>query len=113
MLSFTLHTRIGEQETLLLPDAGHIVFATVAGQGWLAGLAEPALDAGTTLAYRRVGRQGGIGSTDRDGLFEQESGARKHDRSFEGARKAVSRCACLTQAPPRASESQHVKAKSS
>ena len=36
MLSFTLHTRIGEQD-LLLPVTGHIVFTTVAGQGWLAG----------------------------------------------------------------------------
>jgi hypothetical protein len=36
MLSFKLHTRIGEQD-LLLPIAGHIVFTTVAGQGWLAG----------------------------------------------------------------------------
>ena len=36
MLSFMLHTRIGEQD-LLLPVAGHIVFTTVAGQGWLAG----------------------------------------------------------------------------
>jgi hypothetical protein len=36
MLSFKLHLRIGEQD-LLLPCAGHIVFTTVAGQGWLAG----------------------------------------------------------------------------
>jgi hypothetical protein len=34
---------------------GHIAFTTVAGQGWLVGLAEPALDAETTLAYRPVG----------------------------------------------------------
>ena len=54
-------------------------FTTVAGQGWLVGLAEPALDAGTTLAYRRVRRQGEVGSSDRDGLFEQEIGAQKHD----------------------------------
>jgi hypothetical protein len=37
MLSFKLHMRIGEPD-LLLPVAGHIVFTTVAGQGWLAGL---------------------------------------------------------------------------
>jgi hypothetical protein len=36
MLSFKLHPRIGEQD-LLLPCTGHIVFTTVAGQGWLAG----------------------------------------------------------------------------
>jgi hypothetical protein len=34
MLSFKLHTRIGERD-LLLPVTGHIVFTTVAGQaGW-------------------------------------------------------------------------------
>jgi hypothetical protein len=42
MLSF-ICTRIGEQD-LLLPYAGHIVFTTVAGQGWLAG-PKPSLDA--------------------------------------------------------------------
>ena len=84
-----------ESKDQLLPAWATSSFTTVAGQGWLAGLAEPALDAGTTLAYRRVGRQGVVGSSDRDGLFEQESGAQKHDRSSSGARKAVSRCACL------------------
>src|ERR1700733_12760430 len=74
----------GEQDDLLLPAWAASSFTTFAGQGWLAGLSEPALDAGTTLAYRRVGRQGGIGSSDRDGLFEQESGAQKHDRSSRG-----------------------------
>jgi hypothetical protein len=38
-----LHIRIGEQD-LLLPFMGHIVFTTVAGQGWLAG-PKPSLDA--------------------------------------------------------------------
>ena len=64
-----------------MPARATSSFTTVAGQGWLVGLSEPALDAGTSLAYRRVGRQGGIGSSDRDGLFEQESGVQKHDRS--------------------------------
>jgi hypothetical protein len=36
MLSFMLHTRIGEQD-LLLPVAGHIVFTTVAGQRLVGG----------------------------------------------------------------------------
>jgi hypothetical protein len=40
--------RIGEQD-LLLPVAGHIVFTTVAGQGWLAGL-KPSLDAAQHVA---------------------------------------------------------------
>jgi hypothetical protein len=48
MLSFTLHMSIGEQD-LLLPVAGHIVFTTVAGQGWLAGQ-KPSLDATLRLA---------------------------------------------------------------
>ena len=48
MLSFKLHIRIGEQD-LLLPVAGHIVFTTVAGQGWLAGQ-KPSLDATLRLA---------------------------------------------------------------
>ena len=48
MLSFKLHTRIGEQD-LLLPVAGHIVFTTVAGQGWLAG-PKPSLDASRNVA---------------------------------------------------------------
>jgi hypothetical protein len=48
MLSFKLHTRIGEQD-LLLPVAGHIVFTTVAGQGWLAG-PKPSLDASCDVA---------------------------------------------------------------
>ena len=39
---------IGEQD-LLLPYAGHIVFTTVAGQGWLAG-PKPSLDAIRRLA---------------------------------------------------------------
>jgi len=43
MLSFKLRTRIGEHD-LLLPVTGHIVFTTVAGQGWLAG-PKPSLDA--------------------------------------------------------------------
>jgi hypothetical protein len=43
-----VHTRIGEQD-LLLPVAGHIVFTTVAGQGWLAGH-KPSLDATLRLA---------------------------------------------------------------
>ena len=72
MLSSFAHAS-GEQDDLLLPARATSSFTTVAGQGWLVGLAEPALDAGTTLAYRRVGRQGGIGSSDRDGLFEQET----------------------------------------
>jgi hypothetical protein len=85
-----------ESKDLLLPAwATSSLFTTVAGQGWLVGLAEPALDAGTALAYRRVGRQGGIGNSDRDGLFEQKIGAQKHDRSSSGPRKAVSCCACL------------------
>jgi hypothetical protein len=40
--------RIGEQD-LLLPVAGHIVFTTVAGQGWLAG-PKPSLDASRNVA---------------------------------------------------------------
>jgi hypothetical protein len=48
MLSSELHTRIGEQD-LLLPCTGHIVFATVAGQGWLAG-PKPSLDASRDVA---------------------------------------------------------------
>jgi hypothetical protein len=48
MLSFKLHKRIGEQD-LLLPVMGHIVFTTVAGQGWLAG-PKPALDASCDVA---------------------------------------------------------------
>jgi hypothetical protein len=52
MLSFKLHTRIGEQD-LLLPCTGHIVFTTVAGQGWLAG-PKPSLD-----ACRRLAESGG------------------------------------------------------
>jgi hypothetical protein len=48
MLSFKLHTRIGELD-LLLPVAGHIVFTTVAGQGWLAG-PKPSLDAACHVA---------------------------------------------------------------
>jgi hypothetical protein len=48
MLSFNLHTRIGEQD-LLLPVTGHIVFTTVAGQGWLAG-PKPSLDAAWHVA---------------------------------------------------------------
>src|SRR5580700_7823375 len=84
MLSFVC-TRIGEQHDLLLPAWATSSFTTVAGQGWLVGLAQPALDAGTTLACRRLGEQGGIGSLDRDGLFEQQCGSQKHDRSFSGA----------------------------
>jgi hypothetical protein len=76
MLSFA---HASESKDLLLPTWATSSFTTVAGQGWLVGLSEPALDAGTTLAYRRVGRQGGIGSSDREGLFEQQSGAQKHD----------------------------------
>src|SRR6478672_3023436 len=78
-LSFSLHTH-RRARTNCCPYGPHR-FTTVAGQGWLAGLAEPALDAETTLARRRAGRQGGIGSLDRDGLFEQETGAKEHDRS--------------------------------
>jgi hypothetical protein len=48
MLSFKLHTGIGEQD-LLLPTRGHIVFTTVAGQGWLVG-PKPSLDAAQHLA---------------------------------------------------------------
>ena len=48
MLSFVLHMRIGEQD-LLLPVTGHIVFTTVADQGWLAGQ-KPSLDATRRLA---------------------------------------------------------------
>jgi hypothetical protein len=84
MLSCSLHTH-RESKDLLLPAWATSSFTTVAGQGWLAGLAEPALDARTTLAYRRVGRQGGIGSSDRDGLFEQEIGVLKHGRSTSRA----------------------------
>jgi hypothetical protein len=47
MLSFSC-TRIGERD-LLLPVAGHIVFTTVAGQGWLAG-PKPSLDASRHIA---------------------------------------------------------------
>jgi hypothetical protein len=90
VLSFVC-TCIGEQRDLLLPAWATSSFTTVAGQGWLVGLAEPALDAATTLAYRRVRRQGGIDSLDRDGLFEQEIGAQEHDRSSRGPRKVVSR----------------------
>ena len=99
MLSFSLQTH-RESKDLLLPAWATSSFTTVAGQGWLAGLAEPALDAGPTLACRRVRRQAGIGSSDRDGLFEQKFGAHKHDRSSSGPRKAVSCCACLTRALP-------------
>ena len=94
MLSFSF-ARASESKDLLLPARATSSFTTVAGQGWLVGLAEPALDAETTLAYRRVGRQDGIGNSDRDGLFEQEIGAQEHDRSSSGPRKAVSRFACL------------------
>jgi hypothetical protein len=71
--------RASESKDLLLPAWATSSFTTVAGQGWLVGLGEPALDAGTTLAYRRVRRQGEVGSSDRDGLFEPEIGAQKHD----------------------------------
>jgi hypothetical protein len=60
MLSFSLHKH-RRAEDLLLPTWATSSFTTVAGQGWLAGLAEPALDAGTTLAYRRVGGKTGSG----------------------------------------------------
>ena len=99
-------TRIGEQHDLLLPAGATSSFTTVAGQGWLVGLAEPALDAGTTLAYRRVRRQGEVGSSDRDGLFEQEIGAQKHDRSSRGPRKAVSRFGRSRTSGSRVSRSQ-------
>src|ERR1700733_11290549 len=58
LLSFVLHTHRRSKD-LLLPTWATSSFTTVAGQGWLVGLAEPALDAGTTLAYRRGRRQGG------------------------------------------------------
>jgi hypothetical protein len=51
-LSFELHTRIGELD-LLLSYAGHIVFTTVAGQGWLAG-PKPSLDASRYVATGRA-----------------------------------------------------------
>ena len=41
-LSFKLHMRIGERD-LLLTYAGHIVFTTVAGQGWFGGADRPLL----------------------------------------------------------------------
>jgi hypothetical protein len=47
VLSFSC-THIGEQDQLL-PVAGHIVFTTVAGQGWLAG-PKPSLDAPGNIA---------------------------------------------------------------
>jgi hypothetical protein len=40
MLSFVC-TRIGEQDDLLLPPRATSSFATVAGQGWLAGQKRP------------------------------------------------------------------------
>ena len=88
MLSSITHAP--ESKDQLLPAGATSSFTTVAGQGWLVGLAEPALDAGTTLAYRRVRRQGEVGSSDRDGLFEQEIGAQKHDRSSRGAESSLS-----------------------
>jgi hypothetical protein len=78
VLSFVC-TCIGEQHDLLLPAWATSLVTTFAGQGWLVGLAEPALDAETTLAYRRVGRQAVVGSSDGDGLFEQELGPQRHD----------------------------------
>jgi hypothetical protein len=55
-----LHTH-RESEDLLLPCAGHIVFTTVAGQGWLAG-PKPPLDAlwGLTSAYPLIKGQHGV-----------------------------------------------------
>jgi hypothetical protein len=49
MLSFSC-TRIGELD-LFVAYAGHIVFTTVAGQGWLAG-PKPSLDAPQHLTRR-------------------------------------------------------------
>src|ERR1700722_10663470 len=105
LLSFVLHTHRRSKD-LLLPAWATSSFTTVAGQGWLVGLAEPALDAGTTLAYHRVRRQGGIDSLDRDGLFEQEIGAQEHDRSSRGPRKVVSRFGRLRTSGSRVSQSQ-------
>jgi hypothetical protein len=79
-------THAPESKDLLLPAWATSSFATVAGQGWLAG-PKPSLDAGTTLAYCRVGRQDALGNSGHDGLFEQETDAQKHDRSSSGARK--------------------------
>jgi hypothetical protein len=47
MLSFELYTRIGEGP--IVACSGHIVFTTVAGQGWLAG-PKPSLDAAPYVA---------------------------------------------------------------
>ena len=58
MLSFSLHNA-SESKDLLLPAWATSSFTTVAGQGWLAGLAEPALDAGTTLACPDSGSKAG------------------------------------------------------
>ena len=79
MVALLRTAHASESKDLLLPAWATSSFTTVAGQGWLAGLAEPALDAGTTLAYCRVGRQGSGRGLDGDGLFEQEFGAQKHD----------------------------------
>jgi hypothetical protein len=49
LLQFRAHRRAGH---LLLPCAGHIVFTTVAGQGWLAG-PKPSLDASTCVQVER------------------------------------------------------------
>src|SRR3984957_6159797 len=105
VLSFVC-TCIAEQPDLLLPPWATSSSTTVAGEGWLGGLAEPALDVATTLAFRRVRRQGGIDRLDRDGLFEQEIGAQEHDRSSRGPRKVVSRFGRLRTSGSRVSQSQ-------
>jgi hypothetical protein len=76
MLSFSC-TRIGEQD-LLLPYAGHIVFTTVAGQGWLAG-PKPSLDAPWHLAnvYVVIKGQHGI-LRDEVARRQREDGSRSN-----------------------------------
>jgi hypothetical protein len=58
MLSFSLHTHRRAARPIVA-RMGHIVIHHRCRSGWLAGLAEPALDAATTLAYRPVGDNAG------------------------------------------------------
>ena len=89
MLSCRLHTRIGEQD-LLLPVMGHIVFTTVAGQGWLAG-PKPSLD-----AVRYVATTGGQVKLTRANFLRfcaarWQAEAPLADKAFDADERVVSR----------------------
>jgi hypothetical protein len=102
MLSFSC-VRIGELD-LLLPVGGHIVFTTVAGQGWLAGqialsgciagctkgrIDNQAFSAhGVTTAIRRVVTSAGATITGRSGASSECVGSTlcgPQDRPYERA----------------------------